>query len=245
MISTKPDPNPVWNTATDAFLLEPRATREWCQQLLNSGNTDDPISKSLEAALQEGRRRSSQLANPFSLSQSFVFDRILYGDPYHTTYSRWAPSQMPRHTMWDFKEDERLVANVRALAEMKIPYVLVHLATYKELEQRQEYIGQGKEVEHYQALAASLARLTQRPIHGSVEHPRLPVGELRKIVASFPRDLHPSLYGHQFYAEIVAQILRDHGYLLKSGVKMTIFSQVVGGSDETNTRLRSESNVMT
>ncbi len=44
-----------------------------------------------------------------------------------------------------------------------------------------------------------------------------------------------------FFGNSTMQVL----YILKSGVKMTIFSQVVGGSDETNTRLRSESNVMT
>lgn len=213
LISTKPDPNPDWKTATDAFLLEPRATREWCQRLVMSAKKDDPIVQDLENGLVEGRRRSSQLADPLSLSQSFVFDRIVHGDPYHTTYSRWAPSQMPRYRMWDFNHDTRILANIRALAEMKIPYVLVHLATYEELEQRQEYVVRGKELERYQALAASLAGLTQRPIYGSVEHTRFPAGDLRKIAVGPPRDPHPSLYGHQFYAEIVAQILRDHGYL--------------------------------
>jgi len=213
LISTKPNPNPDWHTATDAFLLEPRATREWCQRLLTSEKTADPIVQDLEKTLVEGRRRSSQLADPLSLSQSFVLDRILYGDPYYTTYAAWASSQMPRHTMWDFEEDQRLVANIRALAEMKIPYVLVHLATSKELEQGQEYTASAKELDRYQALVASLAHLSQRTVHGSMEHARLPAGELRKIAIRPPGDQHPSLHGHRFYADLVAQILRDHGYL--------------------------------
>ena len=52
------------------------------------------------------------------------------------------------------------------------------------------------------------------------------------------------LVKQQLLTTTQADLLHEERYILKSGVKMTIFRKVVGGNDESNTCLRSEPNVM-
>ncbi len=209
MTSMVPDATPDWDTATDDYLVESRATVEWCRDLLESGAVNDPIVSDLEETLRLGRRRSTLLADPFSLTQSFVVDRIVHGDPYFSTYRSARPSQLPRHDWRDFAEDDRLRANVEALGRMGIPYVIVHLATYSELSRQDEYADAD---ESERGLVESLGRLTGRPIERTLANLSLPVEDLESVpIAS--DDMHPSLRGHQLYAEAVAGILGQSEFL--------------------------------
>jgi len=40
-----------------------------------------------------------------------------------------------------------------------------------------------------------------------------PIENLESLSRDFPTDHHPSRRGTQFYAEVVAEILRRHGYV--------------------------------
>jgi len=208
--STVPTPDPTWDTSTDAYLLQPNATSKWCHEALESKILDDPIVLELEEALRQGRRRSTLLADPFSLWQSFVWDRIVRKDPYHSTYSQASPAQMPRHALTGFAQDERFVRKVAELRQLGIPYVLVHLATSREISKGEEFAAIRSERER--ALVDDLARLTRQPIRGTIEHTDLPVKDLERVPKS-ANDQHPSLRGHEFYAETILNILRRNGYL--------------------------------
>ncbi len=209
MTSIVPVQNPDWDVATDAYLLQSDATSEWCHHALDSGAVDDPIVLELEEALRAGRRRSTLLADPFSLSQSFALDRIIHRDPYYSTYNSARPSQLPRHELTDFEDDDRVTSAVNRLSELDIPYVLVHLATFPELSNGEEY---GRSGEREVLLLESLARLTGKPIMETLAHVTSPIAQLTEIPNSDSDD-HPSLTGHQFYAETILGILRGHGYL--------------------------------
>jgi hypothetical protein len=53
-----PDPNPAWNTATDLYVMNSKASREWCQQVLASQTKGDPIVREFEEVALEARQRS-------------------------------------------------------------------------------------------------------------------------------------------------------------------------------------------
>ena len=207
-----PDPNPAWNTASDLYVINSKASREWCQQVLVSQTKGDPIVRELEAVALEARQRSTLRAHPLSLSQSFVLNLLLHRQPFYRTMTAVRPSQIPHHTLQDFAEDLRMVANVQALKATGIPYVLVHLAVYPELREGQEYL-RIVDLEQDLALVDSLRRLTGQPIYGTLAHAKWPLTDLESLLIDFRVNHHPSRRGAQFYAEVVAEVLWRHGYI--------------------------------
>jgi len=215
MTSSIPVPNPTWDTAADTFLVNSRATSDWCHKTREAGATDDPIVQELETVLWEGRRRESWLADPLSLRQSYVVDRILRGDAYYTTSTRAVTgvSQMPRHALKSFLDDERTVANLNTLTGAGVPLVVLHLALYSELKQRTEFDVPAESRPRTMALIDSLSRVTGVPVYSTLEHVQFPIDNLESLSVHFLVDDHPSLRGHQFFAEMVGQVLLRYGYV--------------------------------
>lgn len=206
MVSRTPDLEPNWETAAEAFLLEPQATAEWCEHLLESGAIDDPLVEEMEDAVIDGRRRISLLADPLSFTKSFVLEQIMHGSPYHSTFNRPGPSQMPRHTLSSFELDERLKKKVRILKDSGIPYVIIHLAGYFELQDGSEY----RDKKNHRKLIQSLEKLTGTKIHGTLDNIDVSEFDIEKIPTDPKGDRHPSLYDHQFYARSVLNVLLNH-----------------------------------
>lgn len=211
MISETPELNPGWDTATDAFLSHPDATAEWCRQMLETGEKDDPIVRELEERLVAGRRKSSMLASPFSLSQSFVYDILVHGEPLYSTYSKDGPSQMPRHRLRNFADDSLMVARTQRIRETGVPYMLVHFASRTELRQREEFGGTGRTSQQRMELLRSLEELTDHEVYGTLDYAQLTDKDLRDLPANFAADGHPSLRGHEFYAHVVSEVLLSNG----------------------------------
>jgi hypothetical protein len=214
LVSSVPDPHPRPEAATDAYLVDSRATSEWCHRLLASQARGDPVLRDLEEALREGRRRSSHLSDAWSLSQSFALDALLHGQPFHGALARATPSQKPLHGLADFADDPRAVAAVEALRASGTPIVLLHLASHPELAAGEEYSDRGADPVRDRALVESLERLTGWPVHETLAHLPAPLGQidLESLPVDAPRDVHPSLRGHRFYAEVAATVLRRHGF---------------------------------
>jgi len=206
MVTRTPDPKPNWENGAEAFLLGPKATDQWCRQLLRSGATDDPIVAELETAVLEGRQRISLLADPFSITSSFIFDQILHGSPYHSTFNKTGPSQMPRHTLTRFDLDQRLVEKVQALEELDVDYMITHLAGYSELKDQMEY----RNPDAHSELIQSLAELTGKTIYSTLANIDISAYDVEKIPTDPKGDKHPSLYGHQFYGDVVLNILMNN-----------------------------------
>lgn len=200
------------DTASDLYIVNSKATTPWCRKLLVSQEKADPALRELEAIAMEVQRRSTLRANVLSLSQSFVLDAVLHREPFYRTLKAARPSQWPHHQMKDFAEDARMIANIRALEKTGIPYVLIHLAFYPELKTGQEYVHH-KNLARHMALAESLKRVTGKLIYETIEHANIPVDDLESLSKDIPKDYHPSKRGAQFYAEVVTEVLRRHGYV--------------------------------
>jgi hypothetical protein len=213
LISELPDPDPGWDIATDAFLVHSGATGDWCQEMLQTQRRDDRVIRELEDRLVEGRRRSSVLASPWSLRQSFVFDVTVHGEPLHSTYSRIGPTQMPRHELHRFSEDSLIVARVEQLRGTGVPYVLIHLASSTELEQGLEFGGSGRTSRQRMSLLSSLEELTGKEVYGTLDHVDLSGKGSEELDAYYDRDGHPSLLGHEFYSGVVSEILLSDGLI--------------------------------
>jgi hypothetical protein len=207
MVSRRPDPHPSWNTSAEAFLLEPKATDQWCKRLLESASTDDPILEELDVAVAEGQRRAGLLADPFSLTHSYVLDQVFHGSPFHSIYNMSGPSQMPRHDLTSFALDDKFKMKIRKLKDSKIPYFIVHLATYSEIKSGTEQLDKG----HQKLLIQSLEDLTERKIHYTLQNIDTAEFDVDMIPTDPENDQHPSLYGHQFYARTILNILLEYG----------------------------------
>jgi hypothetical protein len=181
--------------------------------MLQTQRRDDRVIRELEDRLVEGRRRSSMLASPWSLRQSFVFDVTVHGEPLHSTYSRIGPTQMPRHELHRFSEDSLIVARVEQLRGTGVPYVLIHLASSTELEQGLEFGGSGRTSRQRMSLLSSLEELTGKEVYGTLDHVDLSGKGSEELDAYYDRDGHPSLLGHEFYSGVVSEILLSDGLI--------------------------------
>jgi hypothetical protein len=215
LVSEVPDPSPSWDVATDAFLIEPDATAEWCRRLLESRERGDPVVRRLEERLVEGRRRSSVLASPWSLTQSFAFDMIVHGEPLHSTYSRTGPTQMPRHELERFDADPQAVARLEAIRATGVPIFVIHFASSGELEQGLELGGSGRILPRRAGLMDSLGDLTGQAVHRTMDYLDLSPEAREDLSAYYTRDGHPSLLGHELYAGVVAEALLSTGILTR------------------------------
>jgi len=209
MTTIEPNPNPDWRTATDTAILDPKATRDWCEGMIARPNPDDPVLKELEARVLESRQHSSLRADPYTLDQSFLYDRLVHRNPLYTTFAAARPSQNPRHGMADFAEDPGVRKAVEVLKASRVPVLFVHLAIYGEFKDNKEYVTDDQGL----ALNASLGRLFDRPVYGTLDYTESPVPNPERLSGDYPHDHHPSIEGMRFYAAVVTKILEKNGLI--------------------------------
>ncbi len=189
--------NPRPERSTDTFLLLPSATYEWCRSMAGTGRVDPVLS-----ALIAKRRRllSARPANLLTLRHSYLYNRIAHRDAFW--FLRRSPSQNPRVSFTTFAEDPRFVRDIEQLRATGIPLVLFHLAYYPEVKARKEAILGAQEA----ALWNSLEEVAGEQVLRSTDYVRLPVEAPERMNVS-RGDLHPSLWGMEFYANVVADAL--------------------------------------
>lgn len=213
MVSLRPDPEPDWTSGADLYVMNSKATREWCHALVASQAEGDPVVAELEGIVRRGREVSQKLSSVMSLTQSFVFDHLWHGDSFYTSMERILTARNPRHRMRRFHEDERTVQNIETLSQTGIPYMLVHLADYRELRAGKEYGGR-RPTSRRMELLASLEELTGRNVYRTMDHVEVPPRkQLRSMVKDPPKNLHPNRRGARFYARMIATALDRHGYV--------------------------------
>jgi hypothetical protein len=212
LTSIRPGENPDWETASELEIMNSHATREWCQTLRDSQEKGNKVVREMEEVALEASRRSNLLVDLFSVSQSFVLDLVLRGQPFYKYFTGVDPVLWPHHKMKGYAQDQRFIADLHKLDETGIPFVLVHLAYYPELKAEREYVS-AIDFAQDQSLLESLGRLTGQPIYGTLDHIKFPIEDLESLSRDFPRNHHPSRRGAQFYAEIVAELLHRRGYV--------------------------------
>lgn len=185
----------------DATLVNSMITREWCEHMLVALDKNDPLLKALNEEFVQRKREHYDPVEFDSLSASFIFNRIVYNDPFHG----FLPSLIPRFYENSYAADARFIENVKHINQSNIPYYIVHLPTYQDL-----LAGEYELNEQEQSIFESFQEITGKQIINFFEYaPSRDTNnpeDLEKLFMS-PYDRHPSLQGIGFYAEVFSEIL--------------------------------------
>ena len=200
-VMTEPSEEADLKTSLAATVINSMITREWCEHMLVALDKKDPLLKALNEEFIQRRREHYDPVEFNSLSRSFIFNRILYNDPFRGLI----PSLIPRYSENSYASDPRFIENVNYINQSNIPYYIIHLPTYEDLKAGEYKLG-----EQEQALFESFQEATGKQIINFIEHApghdSNNLEDLEKLFIS-PDDRHPSLQGIRFYAEIVSEIL--------------------------------------
>ena len=207
-----PTPHPAPDRAADTFILDRNATSDWCNRAWKSG-ARDRIVEEIEDRYRRARARSagqpvesSDRPSLVTMSHVYLYDRIRYGDPFHSFRKRFTASQNPRLGYVDYQVDDRLAEDIRLLAESRIPYAIVHLPYYPELKEGREYILQQGQA----SLLESLEQVTGHRVVELREVMPLPADRLDRMNIS-ASNFHPSLFGMRLYSAGVAEAVIREG----------------------------------
>ncbi len=186
----------------DATVVNSMITREWCEHMLVTLDKDDALLKALNEEFIQRKREYYDPVEFNSVSTSFIFNRIVYNDPFRG-FTR--PALIPRFSENSYAADSRFIEDVNHINQSNIPYYIIHLPTYEDLK-----AGEYELPEQEQSLFESFREVTGKQIINFMEYaPRHDSNNLDDIEKLFmsPYDLHPSLQGIRFYAEVVSEIL--------------------------------------
>ena len=200
-VMTEPSAEADLKTSIDSTVVNSMITREWCEDMLVASDKDDPLLKALNEQFIQRRREHYDPVEFNSLSTSFIFNRILYNDPFHGLI----PSLIPRFSEHSYAADSRFIDDVNHINQSNVPYYIIHLPTYEDL-----MAGKYDLSEQEQSLFRSFQEVTGKQIFNFIEytssHDFNDPEDLEQLFIS-PYDLHPSLQGIKFYAEVVSEML--------------------------------------
>jgi lysophospholipase L1-like esterase len=196
-----PDPAISYDTG----LYRPDATKEWCERMKASGETDDIIRGALRTynkGIDAGREPA---ASPWTLKHSYLASRLLFGDPF---MGLTPPFSFPALQLASYADDDRFMQDYRAIVASKTPTVLFHLAFFPEIKEGREYITTPPE----QRLLESLTRTTGWPVEETTHWISMPLDRPERMNMA-PDNFHPSEFGIALYADAVAKMLIDRSYV--------------------------------
>ena len=198
-----PEEHPPLEKSADTAIVHSAASKEWCENMVGSGRTDDPVLLEMEAIVNDAKQRLTGLADPYTLSTAYLYNQIIHNNAFHHMANLTPTSQNPRHQMKDFGEDQRFLENIKTIKASGVDIVLVHLAVYDELVSENEY----KMNDHQRLLLESLESHLGTKAMGSIGVAE-PEGGYATIKRA-PNDAHPSLEGMKFYAEVARQAVME------------------------------------
>lgn len=200
-VMAEPSEEADLKTSIDSTVINSMITQEWCEDMLVAVDKDNPLLKALNEQFIQRRKEHYDPVEFNTLSTSFIFNRIVYADPYHG----FIPSLIPRFSENSYAADSRFIENVNYINQSNIPYYIIHLPTYGDLQAGEYELG-----EQEQFLFQSFQEVTGQQIINFMEYAPSDYAEnleeLEKLFMS-PYDRHPSLQGIRFYSEVVSEIL--------------------------------------
>ena len=191
--SIKPSLEVNPKTHVRTTLINPEASRSWCEASRTSGKEND-VSRDIVQVLQATKIQdeSRGLKAPIqilSMTHCYLCNRILYEDPLHGI----APiATHAEHTLNRFQGDPQFVSDVVAIHDSGIPIWLVYLPDYAELTSARR-----KMTPREQELFGSLTAEADRVIDLT---PDAPLGDSAIALTMMPYDIHPSHLGLEYYA---------------------------------------------
>jgi hypothetical protein len=174
-------------------LINPGATRSWCEASRASGKEDDVSREIVQGLLTTKRQDESRgLKAPIgilSMTHCYLCNRILYQDPLHGI----APiATRAEHTLNRFQGDPQFVSDIVGIRKSGTPIWLVYLPDYVELTSARKQM-----TPREQKLFDSLTTEVDRVIDLT---PDAPLGDSATSLTMMPYDIHPSHLGLEYYA---------------------------------------------
>lgn len=209
LTTTVPMADPPMEKSADTAVIHSGATRAWCEAMVQSKNTDDPILHQMEWVVKDAQARSQLRVDPWTFSTSLLISRVRFGDPFATTTRAGNGSQNPRHTMKSYLEDEQFRTKAEALRQSGATIVNVHLTHHDEIKAGKDIIPGPQDL----SLATSLGEALGSPVIW-LRTKMQPPADLATICIS-PADCHPSRAGMEMYAGGVAKILAEKKLLVE------------------------------
>lgn len=196
----------------DSFLVHTSITKPWCESMMKSKRPDHPLLEAMNdqyrSIMMEERYRDIF----FTCSASFVFNRVIHGDAFHGLFLHLREPALEARV---YRDDSRFRDQVAVLNANRVPYLLVHLPTYQDL-QAGKYVLNSLEGE----LLQSLRELTGRDIISLMDYTARS-GEQTERFYMLPHDGHPSRMGLELFADSVFNMLAWEGITKNSSVQIS------------------------
>lgn len=200
LTTVTPDSHPPLDRAQDTFVVEPRATKQWCENTKAKGGKD-PLVKELEYRYRRFAREAGYwFPDPLSLTHSFLLARIIYRDPFYTGTRE--SFTIPRVPFDDYGKDAQFLKRVAAVEKTGVPYIIVHLPLSDEVETGKEAILTGGR----EKLWKSLERITGKKIYNVIDYIDMPLKDPHRMDAS-KTNKHPSPWGMNLYANAITEMI--------------------------------------
>ncbi|GEM_PF-4094661 len=224
------DPDP-FSARLHHYVISDRVTAEWCSRMDEAAKTEneamlrgDPLVRSLTARhrLNHGRRYDPVVVVDFwSLRVSLAYKRLVYGHPFWNMEIFAAPENPNpvRPLAFDtYAADAAFLESVRNLKATGVPFYVVHVPSYPEIMNNDEWaaVGAGAvPAARERALAASLGPVLQVPIHSLLPRigaPRSDAADLaNKAHDPFP-DWHPNPAGVRLFVRATGDLLLEEHF---------------------------------
>ncbi|MEC7557616.1 MAG: SGNH/GDSL hydrolase family protein [Planctomycetota bacterium] len=176
-----------------------RIDAQWCRKMIETGGANDEVMADLLSRFKLRKRDNPNRIDYASLSSSFLYNRLIHGDPF---FGIEGIAATPRFSWWDFRRDSGVVQAMEELRKLEANVVLVHLPQYEEL-----VAGEYLMSEQQRSLLQSLEQLAGVPAVNLFERGNLPTRP--KSLFLLPVDNHPSREGLRWYAGAVGGVIEQ------------------------------------
>ncbi len=176
-----------------------RIDTQWCRKMVETGGANDEVMADLLSRFKLRKRDNPNRIDYASLSSSFLYNRLIHGDPF---FGIEGIAATPRFSWWDFRRDSGVVQAMEELRKLEANVVLVHLPQYEEL-----VAGEYLMSEQQRSLLQSLEQLAGVPAVNLFERGNLPTRP--KSLFLLPVDNHPSREGLRWYAGAVGGVIEQ------------------------------------
>ncbi|MCF8118511.1 MAG: SGNH/GDSL hydrolase family protein [Desulfarculaceae bacterium] len=213
LVTDRPTENITPDIAQDAYIIDTRITYEWAKNAKKTGVRDELVKSLEKKYLRMADKYGYWFPDPFTLKRSFLLNRLIYGDPYHSDKKR--AFKMTSLSIPSYGDDPQFMKKVRILKQAKVPIALVHLPIYPEVKEGKEYVfGLGGSDKIEASLLKSLEDIMGIEVIQLTKYFNMPLKNAEKMNAS-PTNYHPSLWGMNLYAQAITKALIARGYIPK------------------------------
>lgn len=190
-----------------------RIDADWCRRVVKGEGEGegDSLLAELVSRFELRKRDNPRRIDYASVSSSFLYNRLVYGDPF---FGIEGIAAVPRFSWRDFGRDPGMVRGLGELRKLESTVVLVQLPQYEEM-----VAGAYLMTSQQRSLLRSLEQLAGSPVVDLIERGGIP-GEPKSLYL-LPVDQHPSRAGLSWYAESVAGVVEQMANPAGAGMDMS------------------------